>query len=200
MLLWRHGRTRWNAEGRFQGQLDSELDPSGLADLSSAAEALALWSPSALVTSSAGRALASAAYLERATGLSAAPDERLREIHLGHWQGLTRAQAQAAFPQEYEAWVRGQDVRRGDGETYSEVGHRGAAALLEALATVPAGGLLVAVTHGGTTRAVIGTMLELPPAHWWRLAPLGNARWSALLDTERGWRLAQHNAGPTEPV
>ena len=29
LLLWRHGRTEWNATGRFQGQLDPPLDDVG---------------------------------------------------------------------------------------------------------------------------------------------------------------------------
>ena len=150
------------------------------------------------MSSSAGRAIASADYLEQATQLTAARDDRLREIYLGKWQGLTREEAAERFPDEHDAWMRGEDVRRGGGETYREVGARAGAALGEALQPVPGGGLLVAVTHGGTTRAVIGTMLSLPPEHWWRLAPLGNARWSLLVEGGRGWRLAEHNAGVTE--
>ncbi|MDX6223608.1 MAG: glucosyl-3-phosphoglycerate phosphatase [Frankiales bacterium] len=150
------------------------------------------------MTSSAGRAVASCSYLERATGLVAKADDRLREIHLGTWQGLTREETASRFPEEYDAWVRGDDVRRGDGETYAEVGVRAGAALGDALAHVPDGGLLVAVTHGGTARAVIGSALGLQPSDWWRFAPLGNARWSVLLETERGYRLAEHNAGVTE--
>jgi probable phosphoglycerate mutase len=154
--------------------------------------------PDKLVTSSAGRARASSVYLEDVSGLVAAPDDRLREIHLGAWQGLTRDEAASRFTDEYDAWVRGDDVRRGDGETYAEVSVRAGAALTEALTDVPDDGLLVAVTHGGTARAVIGSALALQPSDWWRFAPLGNARWSVLLETARGYRLAEHNAGVTE--
>ncbi|MED5527550.1 MAG: histidine phosphatase family protein, partial [Actinomycetota bacterium] len=31
IILWRHGRTSWNAERRFQGQSDIELDDEGRA-------------------------------------------------------------------------------------------------------------------------------------------------------------------------
>lgn len=190
-MLWRHGRTAWNAAGRFQGQLDPPLDDLGHRQAAASAAALAGLRPDVVVSSDAQRARATAAALSA----HVQSDARLREIHLGAWQGLTGKEAKVAFPTEWDEWLNGQDVRRGDGETYAEVGVRVGAALREQLVEVPAAGVLVAVTHGGTSRAAIGTFLGLPASGWWRLGPLGNCRWSVLLETERGWRLAEHNAG-----
>lgn len=153
-----------------------------------------------MLSSDSERARATAGALEAACRGAAVPDARLREIDLGGWQGLTAAQAQAAFPDEYAGWRDGLDVRRGSGETYAEVAVRAVNAVRGALSDVPAGGVLVAVTHGGTARALIGALLELPIETWWRLAPLGNARWSVLVEADRGWRLGQHNAGAEADV
>lgn len=119
-------------------------------------------------------------------------DPRLRELHLGAWQGLTAEQARESYPDEYAAWRAGHDVPRGGGETYRQAGERAAACLLEHL---PAQGTLLAVTHGGTARAALSLLLELPAASWGRLAPLGNACWSVLVEGDLGWRLERHNAG-----
>jgi len=119
-------------------------------------------------------------------------DARLRELDLGAWQGLTSAEVLARYPDEHAAWRAGQDVARGGGETYREAGERAAACLLEHL---PAQGTLLAVTHGGTARATLGVLLELPQASWARLVPLGNACWSVLVEGDVGWRLERHNAG-----
>ena len=146
-----------------------------------------------LVTSDLVRASATAAALESVSGLTALSDSRLRELHLGTWQGLTNDQAQQAHPREHAAWRRGEDVPRGGGETYRQAGERAVAALTEHLPEP--GQTLVAVTHGGTARAALGLLLELPDNSWWRLVPLGNARWSMLVEGDRGWRLEQHNAG-----
>ena len=45
VLVWRHGRTSWNAEGRFQGQLDPPLDEVGRAQAARAAAQLAALLP-----------------------------------------------------------------------------------------------------------------------------------------------------------
>ena len=53
-------------------------------------------------------------------------DKRLREIDVGGWSGLTLDEVKAAFPQEYADWINGnrEQLRRGGGETYGEVGAR----------------------------------------------------------------------------
>jgi len=195
VLLLRHGRTEWNATGRFQGQLDSPLDATGRAQAKAAAVALAPMRPDAIVASDLSRTADTAAAVSDELRLPVALDPRLREINLGEWEGLTRAEARERFPTEYASWQAGSDERRGGGETYAEVGARAAACLAEWLDRLGPGSLLVAVTHGGAARATIGTLLGLSPDLYWRLAPLGNCRWALLSDMGRGWRLEEHNAG-----
>jgi glucosyl-3-phosphoglycerate phosphatase len=195
VVLLRHGRTEWNASGRFQGMLDSPLDATGIAQAAAAAIALVPMRPDALVSSQLQRALDTAGPVGEQCGLDIAVDERLAEIELGSWQGLTRSEAKAAYPEEYARWQAGEDGRRGGGETYAEVGARATACVRDWLDRLGSGSLLLAVTHGGTARATIGTMLGMAPDTWWRLAPLSNCRWSLLADSGRGWRLEEHNAG-----
>jgi len=195
VLLLRHGRTEWNATGRFQGQQDSALDGIGRAQAAAAAVAVSPMQPDVVLSSDLSRARDTAAFVGDEAGLAVVADARLREIHLGRWEGLTRAEARAQFPEEYASWQAGIDARRGDGETYAEVGARAVSCVLESLDRLGPGSLVVAVTHGGTARAAIGTLLSLDPDTWWRLSPLGNCRWSLLSDMGRGWRLEEHNAG-----
>jgi glucosyl-3-phosphoglycerate phosphatase len=195
VVLLRHGRTEWNATGRFQGQLDSPLDAVGRAQAVAAGVAVAPMQPDALVSSDLIRALDTASAVSEEIDQDIAVDPRLREIDLGAWQGLTRVEARAQFPAEYAAWQAGEDARRGSGETYAEVGARAVECLHDWFDQLEPGSLLVAVTHGGTARATIGTLLDMEPDSWWRLAPLSNCRWSLLADMGRGWRLEEHNAG-----
>lgn len=186
--------------GRFQGRLDSALVPDGLDEIEAAAAYLASLDVDVLASSPAPRALATVAYLERASGLTAGVEPGLHEVSLGEWEGLTHDEVRDQFPDEYRGWRTGDDVRRGGGETYVEVGLRVRAALDAVVARTPEGGTAVAVTHAGTARAAIGALLELPVALWPRLGPLGNVRWTALVESDRGWRLAEHNGGVLEPL
>jgi probable phosphoglycerate mutase len=151
--------------------------------------------PYAIVSSDLRRALATAEAVGERCGVPVAADERLREIALGSWEGLTGDEARERYPQEHAAWIAGDDVRRGGGETYREAGARAVACIDAALEPVPPGETLLVVTHGGTARGALGELLELAPADWWRFAPLGNTCWSVLVEGRRGWRLERHNAG-----
>jgi probable phosphoglycerate mutase len=194
LLLWRHGRTSWNDNGRFQGHADPPLDDTGAHQARLAGPVVAAMAPEVVVTSDLQRCTATA----EALGLPVRVDARLREISLGEWSGLTAAEAARRFPAEDAAWRQGGDVRRGGGETYAEVAVRARAVLDELLAEgLPAhpDGLVVFVLHGGTARAIIGSLLALPSDVWWRFGPLGNCRWSLLRRSGGDFRLVEHNVG-----
>ena len=70
----RHGRTAWNAEGRAQGHADISLDDTGRRQAEAMAAVLAELRPALLVSSDLARARETAAFLEKATGLTAAED------------------------------------------------------------------------------------------------------------------------------
>jgi probable phosphoglycerate mutase len=159
------------------------------------ADALAEATPYAVLSSDLSRALVTAEAIATRAAVEVTVDPRLREIFLGRWEGLTSDEAREQFPDEHAAWRGGRDEPRGGGETYAEAGARAAAGLMEAVEPAPPGSTLIAVTHGGTARGALGTLLELDPAGWWRLAPLGNTCWSVLVEGDLGWRLERHNTG-----
>jgi probable phosphoglycerate mutase len=196
LLLLRHGRTAWNDAGRFQGQADPPLDSTGQAQAAGVAPVIQALHPDLVVSSDLRRCQATAA----AIGLPYESDPRLREIDLGAWSGLDAVEVSRRFPEQDAAWRRGEDVRRGGGETYSEVAAR-AGELFDELVTAgrPAtpNGLIVFVLHSGTARSLIGHLLGLPPDAWWHFGPIGNCRWSLLRREHGRFRLSAHNVGLT---
>jgi len=151
----RHGRTAWNADGRFQGQADPPLDETGLAQATGAATALRLFEPDAIVSSDLMRAAATAERIGATCDVAISFDPRLREVALGGWEGLTPSAAAAAYPDEYKAWTAGHDVRRGGGETEQEAGERALATLMPVLQSCQAGRTVVVVSHGLVLRRVL---------------------------------------------
>jgi broad specificity phosphatase PhoE len=195
VVLLRHGRTAWNAQRRFQGQADPPLDEVGRVQAYEVAGLIAALRPGLLVSSDAARARQTAEIVGEVAALPAVIEPRFRERGLGHWEGLTRDEVAANYPDEYADWIGGRDVSRRGGETREQVAVRAAAAFGE-LPSVPT---TVLVTHSATamalTNALLGIAQEIHP-----LGPLVNCHWSELyaVDSADGlpvWRLRGHNLG-----
>jgi broad specificity phosphatase PhoE len=194
VVVVRHGRTAYNHEDRWQGQLDVALDDVGRHQAALMAPQVGSLDPVAIVSSDLSRARVTADAIAATTGLPVREDPRLREINAGQWQGLTGAEVRARFPEETERVRAGEDIRRGvDGETWGELGTRVAAALGDLAAHLPDRSVGVAVTHGAAARAGIGVLLGLPFEQWRVLGGLGNCAWAVLEEQSFGWRLAGWN-------
>lgn len=204
MVLWRHGRTSWNLQDRFQGSTDIELDDTGRSQAMRAARLLVSLAPASVVSSDLLRARATAEPLARLAGLQVSVDPRLRETFGGSWQGRTVSEITAADPSAYADWRAGLDVAAGGGERRTQVAARVVPAIEEAVAAIGPGETVVVVTHGGSARAALGTLLDLPVDRWSVVGGLANCCWSVLEETRVGpvrWRLVEHNAGSLpEPV
>jgi len=199
IVLWRHGRTSWNAERRFQGQTDVALDETGLAQAARAATALARLEPAVIISSDLSRARVTADALAALSGAEVREDAGLRETFAGEWEGLTRPELEERFGDQLAEWSADPDVRPGGGETRREVAERMVGSITEALADVEPGGTLVVATHGGAARAAAGALLGLPPEHWAALGVLANCAWTVLEEnlSSHGprWRLQEYNSG-----
>ena len=200
-MLWRHGQTAWNAELRFQGQTDVDLDATGHEQAKRSARMLAALKPAVIVSSDLRHAAQTAAALGAVTGLEVTHDRGLRETFAGEWEGLRRPEIQERYGVELAAWSAGEDVRPGGGESRSEVADRTVQALERALDGLDDGATLIAVSHGGAIRTAIGRLIGIPQALWGALGPLSNCSWSVLEENRTRWRLLEHNAGSLpEPV
>ena len=197
LVVLRHGRTAWNASGRFQGQADIPLDTRGLAQAERAADVLAELAPAEIVASDLSRARQTAEPLARLTGLAVRTDPRLREINVGTWEGLTIDEALGRLdPAEAARYLAGEDVRRSPtGETVAEVAARATEALAENGTRAAPGSTVVVVMHGLAGKVGVCQLVGLPNDTWRALGSLHNCGWISVERHRSGdyWRIADYN-------
>jgi probable phosphoglycerate mutase len=204
VVLWRHGQTDWNVENRFQGHSDIPLNKVGHYQASEAAKVLAALRPDRIISSDLIRAQETAAPLASLTDIKVEINPNLRETDGGLWEGKLASENRATHGELFANWYEGGDEPAGvTGERRSDVAKRAVAVIEKE--TTNFSGTIVFVTHGGTVRSVLGSILKLPIAQWGVIGGLSNACWSILELTKHHtgsrWYLAEHNAGSLpEPV
>ena len=161
VFLARHGATQLTAEGRFSGSVGVDLSEEGRWQASQLGERLRREQLSAAYASSMSRAFETARIVGEECDLVPETRDGLREISHGHWEGLTRAEVEARFPEEYAAWEE-------DPFTYApEGGESGVAVLARALpalreiVTTHVGGRVLVVSHKATIRLLLSSLLGI---------------------------------------
>ncbi|MGI8985102.1 MAG: histidine phosphatase family protein [Acidimicrobiales bacterium] len=152
LLLLRHGQSAWNAAGRWQGQADPPLSPLGEEQAREAAGRLVAGRFSRVVASDLQRARRTAEILAGPLGLVVEVDPDLREIDVGDWQGLTRAEIRARAPEALADWSEGRSESTPGGELRSDLTDRARHALLRAAGASQPGDRVLVVSHGALIR------------------------------------------------
>ena len=208
LVMLRHGQTEFNAGSRMQGQLDTDLSDLGRAQAVAAAEVLAKRQPLTIVSSDLRRAHETALTLSEHSGQPVRIDTRLRETHLGDWQGRTHSEIDAMSPGARIAWRDDARWAPHGGESRIDVTDRSLPLVAELVAAEPEWGAdepdrpVVLVAHGGLIAALTAALLDLPVDSWPVLGGMGNASWAQLSGhgpvdarlSELRWRLDVWNA------
>lgn len=184
LVMLRHGQTEFNADTRMQGQLDTQLSELGRAQAVAAAEVLGKRQPLLIVSSDLRRAYDTAVVLGERTGVPVRVDTRLRETHLGDWQGMTHAQIDVEVPGARLAWREDASWAPHGGESRVDVAARSVPVITELVDAEPEWGSddrpVVVVAHGGLIAALTAALLRLPVNSWPALGGMGNASWTQL--------------------
>ena len=159
LYLVRHGATQLTAEDRFSGSDGVELSEEGAWQAKQLGERLRGEGITAVYCSPLSRAVDTARIIAGECGVKPAQRDGLREITHGHWEGLTRRDVEARFPQEYAAWEE-------DPFTFApEGGESGVSVLARALpalreiVTSHIGERVVVVSHKATLRLLLSSLL-----------------------------------------
>lgn len=184
LILLRHGQTDWNSSGRFQGQHDIGLNDLGRTQAREAAPTVASLGIDVIYSSPLSRALDTAREVASLLDLGVWTDERLGEINVGSWVGLTTEQMAEVDPACARALVEGIDFRRSStGETAAEVGVRMRDCLND-LASRHAGQTVLCASHG------------LASTHGHRLSPRVGLRHDLDAGSHVELRVDDHRRGP----
>jgi broad specificity phosphatase PhoE len=152
ILLARHGESDWNRSQQWQGFADRPLTELGRRQAAELAERLAVTELDAVYSSDLQRARETAETVARTKGLTVETTQDFREVDVGSWEGLTRAEAEARFPERYALWLQGREGWE-DGETYERMSERVVDAIRR-IARAHDGQRVLVVAHGGSIRAV----------------------------------------------
>lgn len=225
LILLRHGQTNYNASFRMQGQLDTELSELGVQQAHAVGRALAPRRPWTIIASDLQRASETARALAEEVGLDVRTDERLRETHLGRWQGMSHSEVDTHWPGARGRWRCSPRWAPPEGESRVDVARRTRAVVDELVDDAPdwSEHPAVLVAHGGAIAALTAALLELPVDQFPMFNGLGNTcwvqlsahprpdpSWGEITPAEIGpttpgardllWRLDQWNAGVPLPV
>ncbi|MCS6845218.1 MAG: histidine phosphatase family protein [Caldilineales bacterium] len=193
LLLLRHGETEWNLTGRWQGQAaDTPLTDLGRQQARIVAQRLRSYPIQAIYSSDLARAFETAQIVGEALGLAPIPEPGLRESDIGAWMGLTWEEIVARFPDEVAAMLAGQDVRRGGGESFTELQARLGATAERIVARHP-GQTVLLVSHGAALRSLVAHVLGASLSQMHRLAIGGNTALSVVEAGPYGWYLVTYN-------
>ncbi len=197
----RHGQTHWNVQRRIQGQLDSELDESGIAQAQERGLDFATMPLAAVYSSSSVRTRQTTKHLLGERTDSVVLMDELKEVHWGIWQGEMWSDIEAAEPEMVEAYHKALPHFHVEGaETPAQTQARGVAAM-EALfskhnQTNDEADVLV-VSHGAIMKKILGHYLAIGLTELHKLPALPNCA-HCIIDVNGNTRAVTQIAG--EPV
>jgi broad specificity phosphatase PhoE len=160
IYLIRHGQTNLNRDGRYQGEVDKEINDYGRFQAELLGQRLKKYNIDIIFSSDLKRVIQTSEIINRYTGTDIIVREGLREINMGEWDTLSMEERLIKHPDYAKQWSMhlkdlpypggecGRDVYKRAGRVIDEVvkkGHMNAAI----------------VTSGGTIAILLSKFLGL---------------------------------------
>jgi broad specificity phosphatase PhoE len=171
LCLVRHGQTKWNLEGRYQGQSDTPLNENGRIQARLLAQKLRDFSFEALYTSDLQRTRETAAIIGKALDVPVTLEPRLREINQGEWEGQLVEDIRERYAKLWQQrTIDPAGLRPPGGETVAEVAARVYAAL-DDIARQHPGVSVIIVSHGISIATAICRVRAIPVGQAYTVIP-----------------------------
>ncbi|MFQ5495726.1 MAG: histidine phosphatase family protein [Phycisphaerae bacterium] len=125
LILIRAAETDWQAQGRLAGDTDLQLNEIGHRQATATADNVAGFMPQAVHCGADQATRQTATIIADVLQLKARTADDLREMDLGHWEGLTVADFRERFSKVYRLWREDPlAVEPPEGESVSDVAER----------------------------------------------------------------------------
>ena len=169
LILVRHGETNWNKEGRYQGQIDTDLSERGLEQGRALAKALSELPIDEFYSSHLKRARMTAQFCADYHDKQVQTDERLQEIAHGTWEGLLSEEVNENYAELLQAW-RDQpaSVKMPEGESLQELADRSMIAF-EEIAKNNIGKTVLVAAHDATNKVIICRLMNADLNSFWQV-------------------------------
>lgn len=194
VYLIRHAEAEGNLVPFFQGSLDTALTENGKRQLEFLAERFQHIPLDAIYFSPFQRAQMTAEAVNRYHGLTMIPENDLREINGGSWEGRKTTELHKDFPAEFQLWQkRMQDFQAPNGDAMTDVYAR-MHKIMQKIAQENSGRSVAVFTHGCALRNFLsfvefGSINGIMDVGW------GDNTAVSLIEYEPdiGWRLVYKN-------
>jgi broad specificity phosphatase PhoE len=190
IIFIRPGETDWNRADRWQGWVACPLNAHGRLQAESLANFLRNIGLGVLYASDLRRAAETAQIISGKFGYEPIYDARLRERHIGNWQGMTLEEVQAWYPDEYTQFSSNPDTFKiPGGESLAEVKTRMGEIFKEVVKSDKAETVGI-VSHTVTIRSLLS---DLIPDYDPRSLRLGNTAVTTIRPEGDRWSLVVSN-------
>jgi len=192
--LLRHGEPVGGR--RYRGQRDDALSERGWSQMWAAVGDRSDWQQ--IVTSPLSRCQAFAAALGERHRLPVREEARFAEVGFGIWEGRTRTELEQLVPGQVARFLADPVTCRPPGAEPLDAFIARVQAGFDTLLETCAGQSVLVVAHAGVIRAVMASVLEIPPAAMYRINVANAGITEIRTDRERGFSLVAH--GPSRDV
>lgn len=168
IILARHGETEWNVAEVFRGQIDIDLNETGVKQAELLSGYLSTSAIAAVYSSPLKRALKTAEIIAQPHKIKVDVEPDLIDFNFGKWQGLSHQEVKEKYRDLYATWItHPEQVRIPDGEALEDVSKRVIRVRNKVIENHR--GTVVIVGHRVVNKVMICTLLGLDNSHFWKI-------------------------------
>lgn len=167
LYIVRHGETEYNVQKRMQGSIDSPLTERGKAHAKDLRNHLQGVRFDKIYSSPSERACKTAEIIRGEAVIPIQIENEFREMNLVHWEGKSREELTALYPEEHDRFWDSPHLHQLEGgDTFQEVQERAVAMLYKLIHENKNGNILI-VTHSVVILTISLFFRQLPIERLW---------------------------------